>query len=78
MHPKLFGISLIAQDGPVHHHMRSAMTGPFLPRGLTAAEVGPLLAEMIERRVTPPCWRDRHDRREVTILAETRGSSSWR
>jgi cytochrome P450 len=65
--PDLFGISLIAQDGAVHQHMRSAMTGPFLPRGLTAAEVGPLLAELIERRMR--VWRDR---RTVTVLAETR------
>jgi cytochrome P450 len=65
--PDLFGISLIAQDGPVHHHMRSAMNAPFLPRGLTAAEVGPLLAEIIERRVR--AWRDKG---EITVLAETR------
>jgi cytochrome P450 len=67
MLPELFGISLIAQDGPVHQHMRSAMTAPFLPRGLTASEVGPLLAELIERRVR--VWRQK---REVKILAETR------
>ncbi len=67
MLPDLFGISLIAQDGPVHHHMRSAMNAPFLPRGLTAAEVGPLLAEMIERRVS--AWRGRGP---IKILAETR------
>jgi cytochrome P450 len=65
--PDLFGVSLIAQDGPVHQHMRSAMNAPFLPRGLTAAEVGPLLAGIIEQRVSG--WRDRG---EVTILAETR------
>ena len=67
MLPDLFGISLIAQDGPVHHHMRSAMNAPFLPRGLTAAEVGPLLADIIERRVST--WRERRD---IRILAETR------
>jgi cytochrome P450 family 117 subfamily A len=65
--PDLFGISLIAQDGPVHHHMRSAMNAPFLPRGLTAAEVGPLLADLIERRVHS--WRERG---EIRVLAETR------
>jgi cytochrome P450 len=65
--PDLFGISLIAQDGAVHQHMRSAMNAPFLPRGLTAAEVGPLLAGLIERRVRP--WREK---KEVTVLAETR------
>src|SRR5262245_32782815 len=31
---ELFGVALIAQDGPAHHHMRSAMNAPFLPRGL--------------------------------------------
>jgi cytochrome P450 len=67
MLPELFGISLIAQDGPVHQHMRSAMTAPFLPRGLTASEIGPMLAELIERRVR--VWRDK---RELNILAETR------
>jgi cytochrome P450 len=67
MFPDLFGISLIAQDGAVHQHMRAAMTAPFLPRGLTASEIGPLLADMIERRVR--LWRDQ---REVRILAETR------
>lgn len=65
--PDLFGTSLIAQDGALHQHMRSAMNAPFLPRGLTAAEVGPLLADIIERRVR--AWRER---REITILAETR------
>ena len=65
--PDLFGISLIAQDGPVHQHMRSAMNAPFLPRGLTAAEVGPILADIIDRRVC--AWRGRS---EIKILAETR------
>lgn len=67
MLPDLFGTSLIAQDGPVHYHMRSAMNAPFLPRGLTAAEVGPLLAGMIERRIFE--WREKG---QVTVLAETR------
>jgi cytochrome P450 len=65
--PDLFGISIIAQDGPVHRHMRSAMDAPFLPRGLTAASVGPLLSNLIDRRVH--AWRERG---EIQILAETR------
>jgi cytochrome P450 len=65
--PDLFGVSVIAQDGPVHRHMRGAMDAPFLPRGLTATEVGPLLAEIIEGRVQR--WREK---REVQILHETR------
>jgi cytochrome P450 len=64
---ELFGGSLIAQDGPPHHHMRSAMNLPFLPRGLTASEVGPMVAETIERRVAS--WPARG---HVQILAETR------
>jgi cytochrome P450 len=63
----LFGGSLIAQDGPPHHHMRSAMNMPFLPSGLTASEVGPMVAETVERRVAT--WAARG---EVQILAETR------
>jgi cytochrome P450 len=65
--PDLFGGSLIAQDGPVHQHMRSAMTGPFLPRGLTASEVGAVFADLIERRVR--VWREQ---RVIKILKETR------
>lgn len=68
--PDLFGISLISQDGAPHRHMRSAMDTPFLPRGLTAAEVGPLVAEIIDRRVRS--WRDGRSGKGVRILAETR------
>jgi cytochrome P450 len=63
----LFGVSIIAQDGAIHQHMRSAMNAPFLPRGLTASEVGPLLADIIDHRVCR--WRDQ---RQIRVLAETR------
>jgi cytochrome P450 len=62
-----FGVSLIAQDGPPHHHMRSAMNAPFLPRGLSASELGAMFAELIERRV-----RTWPGRRELRVLGETR------
>jgi cytochrome P450 len=65
--PDLFGRSLIAQDGALHQHMRTAMNAPFLPRGLTAADVGPLLAEIIELRV-----RTWSGQREIRILTEAR------
>jgi cytochrome P450 len=64
---EVFGISMIAQDGPTHQHMRSAMNTPFLPRGLSSSEIGAVFAEMIERRVSG--WRERG---ELRILAETR------
>jgi len=41
------GKSLLGQDGPPHHHMRSALNSPFTPRGMTAARVGETTAEMI-------------------------------
>jgi cytochrome P450 family 117 subfamily A len=65
--PDLFGSALIAQDGAAHHHLRSAMNTPFLPRGLSAAQVGAMFGELIERRVRS--WRERP---ELQILAETR------
>src|SRR6266542_1572349 len=65
--PDLFGVSVIAQDGPVHHHRRSAMNAPFLPRGLSSSELGAVFADMIERRVRT--WPARG---ELRILAETR------
>jgi cytochrome P450 len=61
------GRSLLVHDGAVHHHMRSAMNGPFLPPGLTAAETGAVLADLIEKGVRG--WAAKG---EVRILAETR------
>lgn len=63
----LLGDSLIAQDGAKHHHMRSALNGPFTPKGLSAAEVGPIMAETIETRV-----RSWVREREFRVLAATR------
>lgn len=63
----LFGDGVIAHDGARHQHLRSAMNAPFLPKGLTEADVGRLVAEIVERRV-----RSWVGRRDVRILAETR------
>ena len=61
------GDSMLVHDGARHQHLRSAMGGPFTPRGLTALELGPLFAATIRERVAR--WRGRG---EVRILAETR------
>jgi cytochrome P450 len=50
--PEIFGESMIAQDGKIHHHMRTAMNGPMLPRGLTTGGVGELFAQHIDRRLS--------------------------
>lgn len=63
----LFGKGVIVQDGASHRHLRAAMNGPFQPRGLDAAQVGALVAELVERRVG--AWVGRRD---VRVLAETR------
>src|SRR5262249_25650558 len=36
------GHSMLGQDGAPHHHVRSAMNGPFAPRGMTASGVAEL------------------------------------
>ncbi len=47
----MFGESVIVQDGKVHQRMRAVLNGPFTPRGLGAAEIGPLIAKIVEARV---------------------------
>jgi len=61
------GESMIVHDGQKHHHMRSAMNGPFTPKGLAALEVGAVLAETIRARVAR--WPALG---ELKILAQTR------
>ncbi len=61
------GGTMIAKDGEAHRHMRGAMQGSFTPRGLTAAEVGPILAELIQARVNT--WVDL---KQIRVLRETR------
>lgn len=59
--------SLIVHDGAPHRHMRGALTPPFTPKGLSAVDVAPVLAEVIAGRV------DRWVRQpEVAIARETR------
>lgn len=64
---EFLGDSMVVHDGARHHHLRSAMNGPFTPRGLTALAVGPLFAATIRERVAR--WRAGG---AVRILAETR------
>ncbi len=64
---EMFGESVIGQDGKTHQRMRAVLNGPFTPRGLSVAEVGPLVAEIVERRV-----RRFTSGEPVRVLAETR------
>lgn len=45
--PLVAGQSLLAQEGALHRHMRTAMNGPFLPRGLSASTIGPMMARVL-------------------------------
>ena len=64
---RFFGESLLVHDGPVHQHMRSAMNGPFQPRGLTEGRVGEIVADLVGRYA-----RRWVGRRDVRVLADTR------
>jgi cytochrome P450 family 117 subfamily A len=59
------GQSMLGQDGAAHRHMRSAMNGPFAPRGMAASGVAELTATIIDAHVGALGTR-------VTILEETR------
>lgn len=48
---RLLGDSLLVKDGKPHSRVRSAMNAPFLPKGLSASEVGPMMAETIGEHV---------------------------
>lgn len=65
--PEIMMGSLVAQDGDLHRQVRSAMNGAFIPKGLAAAEIGPLFASIIEKRVAQ--WVAR---RSIPLLEETR------
>lgn len=65
--PDLFGRSVITLDGKPHRHARSVMGPAFTPGGLSAARVGSLFADVIERHVHE--WIDRG---VITTLASTR------
>jgi cytochrome P450 len=45
--PLIAGQSVLAHDGASHGHLRSALNGPFLPRGLGAGVVGPMMARAL-------------------------------
>ena len=64
---ELFGKSIITQDGPAHHHARTAMNPAFSPRGLSAAELGCVFADLIEQRVSK--WPEQG---EIKVLPEMR------
>jgi cytochrome P450 family 117 subfamily A len=69
--PILLGESIFGQDGPAHHHLRSAMNGTFSPRGLTASGIGQMTAEIIQARTEQwaKCRRVRilHEAQEMTM-----------
>jgi cytochrome P450 len=51
MAPLVAGNSVLSQDGAAHRHLRSAMNGPFVPRGLSASKVGAMMAGALDERV---------------------------
>ena len=52
MAPLVAGQSVLAQDGgPAHRHMRGALNGPFLPRGLSASAMGRMSAGLLSELV---------------------------
>lgn len=63
----LLGSSMMVQDGAPHRHMRSAMSGPFLPNGLTAAGIGAIFAELAQDKMRVWC-----EQGSIQLLVETR------
>lgn len=61
------GRSLLVHDGAIHARMRGAMNGPFTPKGLSGTELGPMMADVIEERISH--WNEGQD---LTILFECR------
>lgn len=59
--------SMVAIDGPPHQHVRSAMKGPFTPRGIEVNQIGVTTAAMIEERVRR--WVGKQN---VPVVTETR------
>jgi hypothetical protein len=49
--PLVAGQSVLSQDGDAHRHLRSALNGPFLPRGLSASTVGAMSAAALAGQV---------------------------
>lgn len=59
------GDTLLSRDGPPHRRLRSAMSGPFTPRGLTSSGAASISAEVIEEYVA------RFPERPFSLLAQT-------
>jgi cytochrome P450 len=59
--------TMVSEDGPEHRSIRLPLNAAFQPGGLNSAAVGPMFAELIERRMN--AWGDQ---REVCVLRETR------
>jgi cytochrome P450 len=57
--PLVAGGSLLGQDGEPHRHLRSAMSGPFLPRGLDAGTVGAMTRDALSSLAARWASRDR-------------------
>lgn len=65
--PDFVGDSLLSRDGTPHRSLRSAMSGPFTPRGLTASGASTISADVIESYVT------RFPEEPFSLLAQTQG-----
>ncbi|HEX5746420.1 MAG TPA: cytochrome P450 [Archangium sp.] len=65
--PDFVGDSLLSRDGTPHRSLRSAMSGPFTPRGLTSSGASAISAEVIESYVT------RFPEEPFSLLAQTQG-----
>lgn len=65
--PDFIGDSLLSRDGVPHRSLRSAMSGPFTPRGLTSSGAAAISAEVIEARVAA------FPHGAFSLLAETQG-----
>ncbi|WP_375766175.1 cytochrome P450 [Archangium gephyra] len=65
--PDFIGDSLLSRDGTPHRSLRSAMSGPFTPRGLTASGASAIAAEVIESSVA------RFPQEPFSLLAQTQG-----
>jgi cytochrome P450 len=63
--PVISGESLLSQDGPLHKHMRSAMNGPFMPRGLSAGAFGRMSAGVLGGLAAR--WAER---KQATVLPD--------
>ncbi|HEX8441161.1 cytochrome P450 [Archangium sp.] len=65
--PDFIGDSLLSRDGVPHRSVRSAMSGPFTPRGLTSSGASAISAEVIESYVA------RFPEEPFSLLSQTQG-----